>query len=89
MLAGIGAQLGVAMTFTIEFGALSKPIGLQLESQGIAITDDESERFDRIAYSIVMLHLHGIIPDSVRDTSRKKLMKLISKTIHKKADVAE
>jgi hypothetical protein len=68
---------------SIEFGALCKPISEQIKNQGIKIPENVALRFDMIAHSIVVLHLHGIIPDSVRDTSRKKLMAKISKEIHK------
>lgn len=67
---------------SIEFGALATPIGEQLRIQGISITEDEARRFQRIAEAIVLLHLQGIIPDSVRDSSRQKLMKMISKVLH-------
>jgi len=68
---------------SIEFGALVRPIKTQLKDQGISIPDDDCKRFEEIAYSIVFLHLQDIIPDSVRDVARKKLMKKISVAIHK------
>lgn len=62
----------------IEFGALAKPISEQLEAQGIFLVDLKAAKaFDDIAWSITLLHLHGIIPDSVRDRAREKLMKKI------------
>ena len=67
---------------TIEFGALARPIKSQLESQGVTLPEDDVKRFEEIAYSIVFLHLQDIIPDSVRDNARKKLMKKISVAIH-------
>lgn len=67
---------------TIEFGALVRPIKTQLKDQGITIPDKDAERFEKIAYSIVFLHLQDIIPDSVRDNARKKLMNKISSAIH-------
>lgn len=67
---------------TIEFGALVRPIKSQLESQGILLPEKDTKRFEEIAYSIVFLHLQDIIPDSVRDNARKKLMKKISVAIH-------
>ena len=71
-------------TFSIVFGALTESIGIQLGKQGIALPEKKDiERFDKIAYSITFLHLQGIIPDSVRDNGRKKLMKMISKSVHK------
>lgn len=73
--------------FTITFGALAPPIGEQIKAQGIVVTNDEAERFERIAKGITMLHLQDITPDSVRDNARKKLMKKISVCV-KKDDVA-
>ena len=67
---------------SIEFGALTKPIGTQLFGQGVNISVQDAERFDRIAQAITLLHLQDIIPDSVRDAARKKLMKRISNCIH-------
>ena len=67
---------------TIEFGALVRPIKAQLEGQGVYLKENELKRFEEIAYSIVFLHLQDIIPDSVRDNARKKLMKKISAAIH-------
>jgi hypothetical protein len=69
------------MTLTIEFGALVRPIKAQLKEQGITLPDDDTERLEEIAYSIVFLHLQDIIPDSVRDNARKKLMKKIVQVI--------
>jgi hypothetical protein len=70
----------------IEFGALVRPIKSQLESQGITLPKKDVERFEEIAYSIVFLHLQDIIPDSVRDNARKKLMIKIRGAIHKKQE---
>jgi hypothetical protein len=67
---------------SIEFGALAEPIGKQLKEQGITLLKSDTERFERIAYSITLLHLQDIIPDSVRDKSRQKLMKKISNVIN-------
>jgi hypothetical protein len=66
----------------IEFGALSRQIGTQLREQGINLSVEEEDRFEMIARAIVMLHLQDIIPDSVRDNARKKLMKKISNCVH-------
>ena len=69
-------------SISIEFGALVKPIGKQLKEQGITISKFDTERFEKIAYSITFLHLQDIIPDSVRDKSRQKLIKKISNVIN-------
>ena len=67
---------------TIEFGALVRPIKAHLEEQGVYLKGDDLKRFEEIAYSITFLHLQHIVPDSVRDNARKKLMKKISVAIH-------
>lgn len=68
---------------SIEFGALVRPIKVQLKDQGVDLPEKDVERFEEIAYSIIFLHLQDIIPDSVRDNARKKLMGKISAAIHK------
>ena len=69
------------MTLTIEFGAMVRPIKEQLKDQGIELPEKDTVRLEEIAYSIVFLHLQDIIPDSVRDNARKKLMKQIVQAI--------
>jgi hypothetical protein len=66
------------MTFEIEFGALAKPIGEQIAAQGFTVPKETAERFEKIAHSIILLHLQDIIPDSTRDNALKKLMRKIS-----------
>jgi len=68
---------------SIEFGALVRPLKKQLEDQGINLPDTDVDLFENIANSIVFLHIHDVIPDSVRDNATKKLMKKISNEIHK------
>lgn len=70
-------------TFSIEFGALAPKISEQIVQQGLTIPENRGKAFDDIAHAIVLLHLHGIIPDGVRDSARQKVMKQISKEIHK------
>lgn len=69
------------MTLTIEFGALVRSIKEQLKDQGIELPEEDTTRIEKIAYSIVFLHLQDIIPDSVRDNARRKLMKKIVQAI--------
>lgn len=69
------------MTLSIEFGALSEPIAEQLKKQGISIPQERSDILEKIAYSLVFLHLHGIITDSARDNSCRKLIKKIVASI--------
>ena len=72
------------MTLTIEFGVMVRPIKEQLKDQGIELPEKDTTRLEKIAYSIVFLHLQDIIPDSVRDNARKKLMKEIVQAIQAK-----
>ena len=65
------------MTLSIEFGYLCKPIGEQLEAQGIEIPESDAKLLDDISQQIIFLHLQDIIPDSARDSANKKLMRRI------------
>ena len=71
------------MTISIEFGAMVPSIKQQLEKQGIDLPEPFATRFEEIAWSITFLHLQNIIPDSVRDKSREKLMKNIVSELRK------
>ena len=66
-----------------EFGDLAKPIKEQLKNQGISIKEKDAECLEEIAHAIVLLHLHDIIPDHVRDNARCKLIKKIIRAIEK------
>lgn len=66
---------------SIEFGALCKPIEEQLKEQRIEISLDDAKLLNDIAQSIIFLHLQDIIPDSVRNSANKKLMKRIVEVI--------
>ncbi len=68
---------------TIEFGSIAKPIGEQLKDQDIELIEVDAERFEKIAHCIDRLYLNDIIPDSVRDNARKKLIKKIVACLEK------
>ncbi len=70
-----------ARKISIEFGALVRPISEQLKSQGIEIQG--ADRFDKLADAITRLYLNNMIPESVCDSARKKLMNEISREFHK------
>lgn len=72
-------------TIGIHFGALCKPIKEQLEKQGYTIAQEDSAFLQELADMIVMLHLHRIIPDSVRDNANKKLMAKIMEKVSSKS----
>jgi len=61
----------------IHFGALCDPIKKQLKNQGYALSEKEDARFQAIADAIIMLKLHGILPDSIVYKAEQKLMKMI------------
>jgi len=63
---------------SLHFGALCEPLIKQLDTQGYSLSEIEALRFQDIADSIIMLKLHGILPDSVVRTSEQKLMKMIA-----------
>lgn len=63
---------------TIWFGALVDPIQIQLTAQGYELSAKDNGRLQHIADSIVMLAVHGYIPDTVVARARKKLMREIS-----------
>jgi len=67
----------------LHFGALCQPIGKQLIEQGYSLSEEKSERFQKIANAIIMLKIHGIIPSSVVLNAEKKLMKQIVETLQK------
>lgn len=64
----------------LHFGALCDPLNKQLNKQGYSLSEKESERFQKIADAIIMLKIHGIIPDSVVRNAEKKLMKKIAES---------
>ncbi len=68
---------------SIVFGALAPKISEQLTAQRVVISENRAKAFDDLAWSLVLLHLHGLIPDSVRDSARKKMMKQIITEIRK------
>ena len=76
-------------SITIVFGALVKPIGEQLRAQSIELAPEKIERFEKIAHAITMLYLNGMIPESMRDNARKKLMRQISNEIHKATPIGD
>lgn len=65
------------MTLSLHFGALCKSICEQLNEQGFELSELDGKRFQDIADSIIMLKLHGILPDSTVLKSEQKLMKMI------------
>ncbi len=66
----------------IHFGTTADTISKQLYNQGIHLPEETCCPLQRCADSIIMLHLHGLIPDSVRDSARKKLMNKLVKELN-------
>jgi hypothetical protein len=68
-------------TIGIHFGALCKPIKIQLEEQGYTLPDEDNARFEKIRTAITLLYLQNIIPDGVHHKANMKLLKKIIKTV--------
>lgn len=72
--------LGVTMAkISVQLGALCPKLTEQLKDYAPA---DKLEFLDRIADSITLLSLHGIITESQVTPARKRLMKRIEKLIN-------
>jgi hypothetical protein len=63
--------------FGIHFGAMAEPIADQCIMQGYSISEKDGKRLQGIADAIIMLKLHGLIPDSVIEKANRKLLKMI------------
>ena len=63
---------------SVQLGAMCPKLTEQLKGHAPA---EKLEFLDRIADSITLLSLHGIIPESQVTPARKRLMKKVKKTI--------
>jgi hypothetical protein len=64
----------------LAFGALSDPIEAQLREQGYTLADADT-KFQRAADAISYLRITGYLTDSAVNSTTKKLMKSIVKSI--------
>lgn len=67
------------MGFEFHFGALAPKLEVQLTKQGLV--DKEIKTHQKIIDSMIMLFIHGYIPDSQRDRMVKKLINDIKKKV--------
>lgn len=65
---------------TIELGAMSPPISLQIEG---LVPRREAKKLDSFAYSITMLKLHELLSPAEAAKARKRLVKLIKDTLER------
>jgi hypothetical protein len=71
--------------FRLCVGAICDPIAKQIKSQGLVINDKEAlPRFQKIHDSIVMLKVHGFIPESIATKASQKLSNQIGKKLKSK-----
>lgn len=67
----------------IRFGGISDPIAKQLRQQKFKFDNNEVQRFQKIADSILMLRIHSISSESDTARYRKKLLNKISSHVNK------
>lgn len=63
----------------IGFGVMCDPVVSQLEEQGYTLDEKDAIRIQNLVHAINMVHLHGLVPESVCHTARKRLLKDILK----------
>lgn len=66
----------------IDFSAFAEPIQKQLENFGYKLSDEDSEKFQKICKAINMCYFH-VATDSQVESMRKKLMQKIVKSVIK------
>ena len=66
----------------IEFhhGALSDPYEEQANAQGFTL-GKERELLEKLGFSLVFCHIHGLFPDSQYDKALQKLQKKLVKAL--------
>jgi hypothetical protein len=67
------------MEIGIHFGAMAPPLKEQLKE--FNLDDNSLEHFQKDAEAIVRLAIRGIIPDSVKSSANKRLLKNIVRKI--------
>jgi hypothetical protein len=75
------AEEGGEMNVRINFGALSPPIGEQLQDQGLKLDMDPLQRqyLQRDADEVSRLRIRGVLTESGADKARKRIMQVIKK----------
>jgi hypothetical protein len=66
----------------LQFGAMCTPIKVQLEQQGVKLAvPRDAKKFQKLADSITMLAIHGILSDSAVRSCRQRLLNRIAKQV--------
>ena len=64
----------------IEFGAMAPPIGEQLAAiDGFEWLGTETAKYQRLADSVALLSIHGVLTDNGRVLSYNRLAKMIAR----------
>jgi hypothetical protein len=66
---------------SLRFGGLVPPIFKQLNDQGIEATEAECETMQRWADAILLLRLHGLLPEGQARCANKRVLKAVHKHI--------
>ena len=61
------------MNLSFSFGALCTKFSTQLKQQGYELKN--KEKWDKIVFSVVYLHIHDILTDSKYDECLNRIMK--------------
>ena len=73
------------MELQLRIGALSPPITDQLDEQGVLYDAEEAEWWEKWAFAIVNMAIHGIITDSERQRITQRLFKRIQEKLEQHA----
>ena len=63
------------LRFSLQFGAMAKPIKEQLEAQGLCAPWAESGWADKMATAVTLLKIHGILTDAEVSRAHKRIAK--------------
>ena len=66
-------------TLALHLGAMAEPIRKQLYDAGLKVDIEKLEHFQKDADAIVRLHVRDLIPHSIIEKARQKLVNNISK----------
>jgi hypothetical protein len=66
---------------TIDFGSHYNPIAEQIESQGLAISEEDVKRIHELVDAIHLLDSNGILQDTVVFSCTRKVMREIRKAV--------
>ena len=70
--------MSIRYSYSLSMGALSDPIEVQLQQQGLTLgSADYAQRVERWANEISGLRIHGLLTEAESDRARKRLMKEI------------